>query len=255
MGFENLLSIEQIAAKCQSGRFLPLGYDIEEASPIYCDLADTFCFTIGGGHRSGKTTLLRAIGAMAARQRYDVSVFDGPSRELEGYATQVGAGRYMSSSDELYDFMESIVVPEIKRRNPLKGAFLDSHNANLDEYFASMDKLVVLINDMSAFCEAVYNSGRDMKGYLEDIFLPKGKLHMISVFACVSPDDFTGQWGSKPVLRKFTAYKEGLHLGGAVDSQRVFDFEIPVLRRSVRLPAGQGYIIDGGVTKQITSVM
>jgi hypothetical protein len=77
---------------------------------------------------------------------------------------------------------------------------------------------------------------------------------MFYIFACVSPDDFSGEWGTKPLLRKFTAHKQGLHLGGNLDNQRVFDFEAPVLQRGQKLSAGRGHIIDGGVTKRVAVV-
>jgi S-DNA-T family DNA segregation ATPase FtsK/SpoIIIE len=77
---------------------------------------------------------------------------------------------------------------------------------------------------------------------------------MVYVFACIAPDDFTGEWGTKPVLRKFAGYKEGMHLGGNIDNQRIFDFEIPVLQRGQKLPAGQGHIVDGDVTKRIAAI-
>ncbi|MDR1299416.1 MAG: type VII secretion protein EssC [Oscillospiraceae bacterium] len=254
MSVENLLALPEIAEKCKNPRYLPLGYDVAEASPVFADLTDAFCFTIGGAQRSGKTTLLKAIGTMASGRGYDVSIFDGQPRELESFAQQIGAARYMASSDELYEYMDGVIVPEIKRRNPRKGEYLDGGCADPDAYFASERKLFLLINDMSAFCEAVYSSERDMKGYIEGIFIPKGKQHMVYAFACISPDDYTGEWGTKPVLRKFAGYKEGLHLGGNIDNQRVFDFEIPILQRGQKLPAGQGHIVDGDATKRIAAI-
>jgi S-DNA-T family DNA segregation ATPase FtsK/SpoIIIE len=253
LSIDNLLTIPEIAEKCAGGRYLPIGYDIAEAAPLYIDLVDTFCYTISGGSRSGKTTLLKALMTLCGRNGFALRVFDGAARELEGFARELDSG-YFTDSDGLYGFFESELVPEIKRRNPAKGAFIDSGYKEPDAYFASEQKICLFINDHTAFCDAVYNSERDMKGYIETILLPKGKHHMFHIFSCISPDDFAGEWGSKPLLRKFTAYREGLHLGGSIDSQRVFDFDIPVLQRGVKLAAGQGHIVDGGVTKRIAAI-
>ena len=253
LSVENLFNIAEIAQKCESGRYLPVGYDITEAAPLYADLADTFCFTISGTPRSGKSTLLKAMMAIAKRQGFSLYLFDGVTRELESFAREYGV-EYMANSEELYSFMETVLVPELSRRNPAKGDYIDSGYPDPDGYFASEEKICLFIHDMSAFCEAVYNSEKDMKSYMEKILLTKGKHHMVYMFACISPDDFTGEWGTKPVLRKFAGYKEGLHLGGNIDNQRIFDFEIPVLQRGQKLNPGNGHIVDNGQTKRIVVV-
>ena len=253
LSLDNLFGIAEIAQKCESGRYFPLGYDIAEAAPIYGDLADTFCFCISGVSRSGKTTFMKAMVALAKRQGFASYLFDGAARELESFSREYGA-EYLTNSEELYGFMETVLVPELSRRNPAKGDYIDSGYSNPDEYFASEPKICLFIHDMSAFCEAVYNSEKDMKGYMEKILLPKGKHHMVYLFACISQEDFAGEWGTKQVLRKFAGYKEGLHLGGNVDNQRIFDFEIPVLQRGQKLSPGNGHIIDNGETKRIVVV-
>jgi len=253
LSVENLFSIPEISGKCATGRYLPLGYDTAEATPLYADLADTFCFTISGTSRSGKTTLLKALMSCAVKQGFRSWLFDGAARELESFARESGV-EYLTNSDELYGFMESVLVPELARRNPAKGVFIDSGYANPDEYLASEEKLCLFIHDMPAFCEAVYNSERDMKSYMEKILLPKGNHHMVYLFACITQEDYAGEWGTKQVLRKFAGYKGGLHLGGNLDNQRVFDFDVPVLQRGQRLPAGQGHIADRGETKRIAVV-
>ena len=253
LSIENLFNIDEIAQKCSSGRYMLLGYDIAEAAPLYVYLADTFCFSISGASRSGKTTYLKSLLTIAGKQGFKSYLFDAATRELENFARESGA-EYLANTDELYSFMESVLVPELSRRNPAKGDYMDSGYANPDEYFASEEKICLFIHDMSAFCEAVYNSEKDMKSYLEKILLTKGKHHMVYLFACISPEDFTGEWSTKPVLRKFIGYKEGLHLGGNIDNQRVFDFEIPVLQRGQKLSAGNGHVVDNGETKRIVVV-
>ena len=253
LSLDNLHSIPEVARKSGSGRYLLLGYDVAEATPVYADLADTFCFSISGSPRSGKTTFLKAMMLSAKRQGFQTYLFENAARELEGFARESGV-EHMASSEELYSFMENVLVPEIKRRNPAKGEYIDGGYRKTDEYLASETKICIFIHDMSAFVEAIYTSEKDMKEYMEKVLLPKGKHHMVYFFACITQDDYSGEWGAKQVLRKFAGNKEGLHLGGNLDNQRVFDFEVPVLQRGQKLPAGQGHIVDGGVTKRIAVV-
>jgi S-DNA-T family DNA segregation ATPase FtsK/SpoIIIE len=115
---------------------------------------------------------------------------------------------------------------------------------------AAESKICLFIGDMPAFCEMVYHPDYDMKSFME-LMLARGDGHMIYLFACVSVGDMTGEWNTKPAMRRFIGWKEGVHMGGAVDSQKIFDFDVPVLERGRRLPAGSGHMNDGGVTKRV----
>jgi len=106
---------------------------------------------------------------------------------------------------------------------------------------------------MEAFCEAVYNSEKGMSGFIEQM-LTKGDGHMIYFIACISNSDMSGEWNTRPLMRKFIGHRCGLHLGGAVDNQRIFDFEIPALERAKREPPGKGHTIENGITKRIVTI-
>jgi S-DNA-T family DNA segregation ATPase FtsK/SpoIIIE len=252
MSADHLFTLPEIAETCRSGRYMPLGYDLAEAVPLYVDLGATFCFTIGGGPKSGKTTLLKALMTAAKRQGCTGYVFDGALKELMKFAGELDFG-YLTRADALYDFFSGVIVPEFRRRSAGKMAFIQGGGRDLETYLASESKICLFINDFSALCEAIYTSERDMKGFLEQM-LTAGAQHMIYLFACVSANDMNDEWNTKPLLRKFIGYKEGLHLGGNTDGQRIFDFDVPVLLRGSRLPAGQGHIVDGGATKRITAM-
>ena len=66
----------------------------------------------------------------------------------------------------------------------------------------------------------------------------RGDNHMIYLFACVSVADMTGEYNSKRLMRGFVGWKEGIHLGGRLEDQKVFDSDVPILQRGKKLPAG-----------------
>lgn len=244
--------IPAVKSKIECGRFIPLGYDFAEAVPVFVDLGTTFCYTISGAERTGKTMLLKALMLQASKQGAACYIFDSPDEELRKFAHTHAKG-YITTSDELFSLMSSTLVPEFQRRNKGKEVFMQNEQRDLDKYIASEQKLCLFINNMDAFCEAVYNSEKEMKGFIEQM-LTKGDGHMIYLFACVAVSDMMGEWGTRPVFRKFTGRKDGIHLGGAVDNQRIFDFEIPVLDRGKRLSPGEGHIIENGFTKRVITV-
>ena len=245
-------SLPAVQSRVSNGRYLPIGFDLSEAEPLYIDLGTTFCYSISGAERTGKTTLLKALMLLSKMQGASCCIFDGQDQELKQYALAHEV-RYLTTSDELFAYMSDTIVPEFTRRNKGKEVFQQNDRQDLDKYIKSEQKICVFINSMEAFCESVYGSEKSMSGFVEQM-LTKGDDHMIYFFACVANSDLTGPWNARPLMRKFTGRKAGVHLGGAVDNQRIFDFEIPALERAKKMPPGKGYAIENGVTKRVITI-
>jgi S-DNA-T family DNA segregation ATPase FtsK/SpoIIIE len=252
MSLDHVLSLPDFSDRLRVNGHLPFAYEITDAKPEGIDLSKAFCCTIGGAARSGKTNMLKVFMRLAKEQDRKVYVFDGASRELETYANDIVADGYMTTADELFAFMHNTMIPEFSRRNEKKAEFIKNGRKNADEYFSSMQKIFVFIHDMSALCEAVYEREVDMKGFMEQM-IAKGDGHLIYFFACVSQNDMTGKYNTKHLMRGFISWKEGLHLGGKLDDQKVFDFDIPVMERMKPLPPGYGHAMLNGVTKRIVT--
>ena len=62
-----------------------------------------------------------------------------------------------------------------------------------------------------------------MSGTLENIW-EKGMYHNIYFFACLNMEDMI-DLSMYPAYKHFTSYKMGVHLGGNVASQTIFDFQ------------------------------
>lgn len=254
LSLDNLLSQQDYHEALRSPRYIPFGYELAMAQIASVDLARTFCYSISGTSRSGKTNLLKVFMRSAKTQNGKVYVFDSPSRELDEYSRKIGADGYMTTSDELFDFMKTVIIPEFQRRNKAKAEFIRDGQKNVDAYIASEQKIFIFIHDMSAFCEAVYASERDMKGFMEQM-VTRGDKHMIYLFACISAADMTGEYNSKRFMRGFVGWKEGIHLGGRLEDQKIFDFDVPILERGKKLPAGYGHTAADGTTMRVVTAI
>ena len=252
MSLDSIMGIQEFAGVLTSLRYIPFAYDLAEARVESIDLANTFCYSISGGSRSGKTNLLKVLARLAKNQKGTVYMFDSPARELESFSSDIKADDYLTESDKLFKLMQDVIIPEFTRRNQRKADFIKNGRKNIDEYVASEQKIYLFINDMTAFCEAVYESERDMKGFMEQM-VTRGDEHMIYLFACVSQSDMIGEYNTKRLLRGFIGWKEGVHLGGKLEEQRVFDFEVPMLERGKKLPAGYGHTVIDGITKRVVT--
>ena len=252
MSLESLMLMSEFMDIVSSTRYIPLGYDLTKAKIESIDLSKVFCYSISGASRSGKTNMPKVFMWLVKAQGGRIFLFDGGAHELETFSNEIGAERYVDSIDSLFALMEEIIVPEYTRRNKKKAEFIKNGKRNINEYIASDQKIFIFINDMTAFCEAVYESKRDMKGFMEQV-ITRGDNHMIYMFACVSQNDMVGEYNAKRFMRGFVGWKEGLHFGGKIEDQRVFDFEVPVLERGKKLPAGYGHSVIDGVTKRIVT--
>lgn len=250
MSLENYLEIDEVDNIIKSSRYMPLGYELAEAQVESIDFARTFCYTISGASRSGKTNLLKVLMKIAKKQDGKVYVFDGPTKELQSYSKEIISDGYITTSDELFNFMQLVILPEFTRRNKAKAEFIKNGRRNIDEYIISEPKIFLFINDMTAFCEKVYDSEKEMKSFME-MMVARGDDHMIYLFGCVSQTDMTGEYNSKRLMRGFIGWKEGIHLGGKLEDQKVFDFDVPVLERGKKLPVGYGHTTINNVTKRI----
>lgn len=250
MSHENYIKIPEVENIIKSLRYMPLGYDLAEAQVESIDYARTFCYSISGAARSGKTNLLKVLMKIAKKQDGKIYVFDGPTKELQSYSQEIATDGYMATSDELFDFMQMVILPEFTRRNKAKAEFLKNERKDIDEYISSEPKIFLFINDMTAFCEKVYESEKEMKGFME-MMVARGDNHMIYLFGCIAQIDMTGEYNSKRLMRGFIGWKEGIHMGGKLEDQKVLDFDVPVLERGKKLPAGYGHTTINGVVKRI----
>ncbi len=249
LSFETLLGREDV--KALSKNQIAIGLEVEEGKLVTIDLDDEFCYAVSGSDGSGKTNLLASIAKQTKQKGARVFLFDNEGSRLENC---VSTDKTVHNASELFSLMEEIIVPEFSSRN---GIVADARDAGQDvrKAAAQFDRIIFLINDISAFMNAVYNPNMDMGSFLE-IALEKGKQHKIQFLAAVTPDDHADM-ARYACMRIFTGYGRGVHLGGMFDQQSILRFEMSPADYVRQLPAGVGYAAgnDGAAVKMITPMI
>ena len=110
-----------------------------------------------------------------------------------------------------------------------------------------MEKPVVIFAaDLGAFFRKVYQPEENvgsMSGFLENI-LEKGRLHGIYFFGCLNVEDETTLLSYK-AYKHYISYRKGIHLGGNLPMQKVFNFQnISYNTVSKVMKKGMGYVPD-----------
>ena len=227
---------------------LALGLTAEDARPVTIALDEEFCFTVGGSGQSGKTNLLLAVAKQAKEKKALLYLFDNEGGALEKSGLFDAC---VHNDAELFELMETVMVPAFTKRN---GVVNDARDAGgkVTDAMGEYPRMVFIINDMSAFINAVYSPNMDMSGFVE-VALEKGREHKINFFAAVTPDDYADM-ARYAAMRIWSNWGRGVHLGGMFDQQSILRFEMSAADSVRQLPAGVGYAAgeNGNAVKVIT---
>ncbi|MBQ7133467.1 MAG: type VII secretion protein EssC [Ruminococcus sp.] len=224
--YENLRALDQYRECIGSQDKLPLGYNFVDASVYSVDLKNTYCYCISGKKRTGKTNALKTLMAAAFEKNAECVVIEKSTNELKSMAKINGAG-YLQTDMEILRYFQDITSDFIARnvmKKELDEAGLD--DTAIFEKMQQHKQRFIFIADISEFIQDLYNHDNsigNMSGFFENIF-EKGILHNIYFFGCINTDN-TAIVTTYKAYQLFTSYKAGMHLGGNVAAQRIFNFQ------------------------------
>lgn len=225
-------------------RYVTIGYRKEDASIYSIDLQRTYTYLISGKNDTGKMNVLKLILLLGARKGAQLVTVENGGGELKEL-TEHYQGRYISTQEELFAYFRDL-LPEFKRRNQLKQKYLAEGLAE-EEVFARMQQepmIFICVSNLSGYLSDVYRplpDGASMQGFVENIS-EKGKCHNIYFFGCIRSEEEGEQMGRK-VFRCFADHGTGIHLGGNLSSQKVFNFSnISFIQQSRAVKPGSGLV-------------
>ncbi len=243
---DDLSALDEYQHLAQDPQAIPFAYRSEDASVYSVDLPHTFCYMITGKKRTGKTNVMKLLISSVVNKTGTKVIIEQNSAELKNYT--VGSDfRYVSNDREIFDYFNEL-TPQFIERNRNKKELLEQGCSD-EEIYAAMQKyepVFIFIADFSDFLESIYHpsdSIQNMNGFFENIF-EKGFLHNVFFFACVNTDDVSAVAGRKAYML-YTSYKMGVHLGGNLSAQRIFNFSnIHFSLMSKQMKKGEGLVPD-----------
>lgn len=223
-------------------RKLPLGYDDATASIYSLDLSRSYCITVSGRPRTGKTNVLKLMMRAAKAKNARITVLETNGVSLKKEAQQLGA-EYYSDLDGVVSFVGRMALT-FKERNGIKRELV-GQGLDEDAQFIRMSQnelCFVVVSDLVSFVDMVYSAAakeRNLNGALENL-IGKGFLHHIYFAAALNLDTRINAVGM-PVYEMFVKEQSGIHLGGNVAAQQVFDFSgMPFKEQNIPEKAGIG---------------
>lgn len=224
--FDDISSNDEYKDAVLSVSLLPFAYEEENAGVFSIDLFRTYCFSVTGKRRTGKTNLLKILMLSAYAKKSEIVVIENKGNELKQSASAISAA-YLSDDKEIYDYFNKL-TQEFVKRNKVKNALLNEGKTD-DEIYSEMQQfkpIFFFISDIKDFLDSVYhpeNGIGAMSGFFENIF-EKGYLHNIYFFTCINTDEASAL-GVYKAYTTFVSHKSGAHLGGNLTSQRIFNFQ------------------------------
>lgn len=224
--WQDLMSRSEISDLMAGNRYLPIGYDYATAGVYSIDLRHTYCYTVQGRARTGKTNALKLCMHAAHEKGMQIAVIETDGNSLAKAAEQLHAP-YYSTIEELRAFFIGELGPCFRDRNVLKKQLV-ANGAEEDEIFEQMShqqSRLIVISDLASFIETATSKEAiacKLDKALENL-IGKGFLFNIYFVAGYNPDDRVRMLGTS-LYDAFIRDKCGMHLGGNVGAQQLFEF-------------------------------
>ena len=248
--WEQFTELEEYRRLVRTDRFLPLGYDAEDASVFRLDLSQVFCYHISGKDRSGKSMFLRNVACAARDRGARVVMIDKMRQETELRTAQLVDAQYINSTEGLMNFWGELNLTINQRHVLFKQ--LTAQGMDNEEIFQAMSRypqIFVLVADLQDFSNTVYgmprpqNGGQTFADRVEPV-IARGAMHQVFFFGVAQLQDQASLAGQK-LYRSFIADKKGVHLGGELTSQKFLSMRnLPYAEQTRSMKPGTGYVND-----------
>ena len=228
------------------GEKIPFAYKLDTAEIFGVSLRDTYCYTISGKAHTGKTNALKLLLYGATQMNGKVYVIEPELSELKKAASECQA-KYMTSVQEVFEFFKEL-TPVFVKRNKKKRGLIDE-GKDEQEIYSKMQEdypIYIFLSDLNAFFKMIYNADSivgNMSGFMETI-MEKGRLHRIYFFGCLKVEDMISLMSYK-AYKSYVSYRKGIHLGGNLNSQKVFSFQnVSYTELGKTMKKGRAYAAD-----------
>ena len=227
--------------------YIPIGYEQKEIQPYTVSLKESFCYLISGIGRKGVDNLLEnTTEYLAATENLPTK------KELylvhlnKNCAIEEERAEAVYKNDEDIFSMLLFLKEEFTKRNKWRKEYLvegkeERLYSTLKKEFA---QLFFIIDDFTAFLELVYKShGTESYFPITELFFKEGKGLGIYFIAGID----TGNSASAvytQAYKNFTNEKKGIHLGGQLNQQNLFQFQIPITKQLTRLDDNIGCFVE-----------
>ncbi len=245
----NEISIEDLEQVYTERTMIPVGFSYETVSPYAIDLSDSYCLTVSGTLRSGKSTMLLQLAQMIKRRfsntvLYAVDSNNGAlasaENDFDGYAKCTEPEKIKEILDQVVDQLN------IRKREQNKQK---ADDVSFDEkaFISQYPMICILIDDLRAFVDAAET---ESKNSMERICRMAQHLGVL-ILAAGSVSDLSKYNEIESLTRVIIANQKGIALGGNPSLHGYFQNNLKYNEKSVEAGAGNAFVFDNGSCTKI----
>lgn len=231
--------LEEFAQE-EAKALVPLGYERETIVPYYVDLKQTYCYLISSVEAKGAYNALVNMYTCVSRWNCCLYYINTASEKI---LPDTKMEAIYSTAEDIYHML-ILLKEEFTKRNRWRKEHPD---LSAGEWYKNiteeMGQMIFFIDDFSGFLDLVYQSGNKEPMYpITELFFQQGKDLGIHFIAAMQG---TGQGTAsyRIAFKNFVKEKQGIHIGGRLDLQKLFQFTMPSGQQMKRLPDNVGHMM------------
>lgn len=231
-------SEEFISSYSDSADLVPIGYFKSDISICYINLKTAFCYAVSEAGYKGQSLIFSGIYRFADKhgiKTYTIKLKNEMKIRSSLYGTAA------SDKESIRTMLTEIRGLFVERAAAKRGFLAEHPDDDFTQYIlGKFDKVFVMIDSMSELMQTIDSDDcADLKKFLTTAFQ---KSYGMGIYFIAGFD--TAAYSTSLFIdpaRSFAARKEGIHLGGCYDKQKLFDVNLPLSKMSKQQEYFIGY--------------
>ena len=223
---------------------LPIGYNTEDISVYGLKYTETFCYAVSEVGTKGISLVLNNIIYAAKNSGHCVCCIKLKS---DIKLNIENADKVCRNNEAVCDLLVWLKEKFSERVTDKKAFIADDPDGNFAEFLCRKhSKIFIIIDSMNDFLNMIYDSSNteNMNGFVEACI--KNGQGMGIYFIAGFESAVYGQNFYHPACKLFTEYKQGIHLGGRFDKQKIINVNMSMSQLSKPMEHFVGYTNDNG---------
>lgn len=223
---------------------LPLAYEMETITPVSIELQTTYCYGVSGTGVGAINNVYKNTLYVANMARFSIH-FVNLNSEFSGLQNRCEMNIY-HDQDRIYELL-LLMKKEFKARSARKKQLIAEGNENFCPVIVQeFQPMLVLLDDFDRFIQQIYDSSyKEAMNNIVELFFKEGKQLGIVFMAGFVPGFNSSSYYTQ-ACKNFVQYRTGIHMGGRLNEQRLFEFALPLTVQTQVLPDQIGYSVKKG---------
>lgn len=245
----DLLALPEVEEALQTGGMLPLGYDKQTAMPIITSIQENNSFLVVGAAKSGKSTLLKTIGATFAEDTRARIYLIGDA-DLCQWASQNGTQGYGSMDSALPDLFTALQEELAQRTEALQAAAAQGVQT-IQDVRKDYAPIYIGLDDID---NIIAQGDKIVLEALTTLAGDKARGSGICLFATISHSRYKDNSVKQP-LSTLVRQKRGFMLQGKLNECDPFMANVPYSMKNLAFPTGEAFFQQEGIVTHMVLPM